>query len=378
MLRELREPYGILPSMIVREEGVLDLLVAALPHLRGGLRPESAGFTAQLLYDHLDLDAASVISTDRVLAFIGQGADHHIVGEPNLTALTRRALETGEVMRTQHHDEIGCPHPGCPLSSAVIAPLHVRNRVAGAVKLYRAAERSITAHDENVARGLARVLSVYLEMAELDERATLVTKAELEALRAQISPHFLFNTLTTIAALTRTNAEHAHTLILDLAEFFRDALAEHGELVSLEHELASVERYLRFETARYGDRLRVAYEIDPAARPAAIPVLAIQLLVQNAVTHGIAPSNRSGTISISARKHTDVFAIAVSDDGVGMPPEVLARVFDRGFGSGAGIGLDNVQRRVTALFGAQHRLRIFSEPDKGTTVSFTVPVQAAS
>jgi LytS/YehU family sensor histidine kinase len=359
--------------MIVREEGVLDLLVAALPHLRGGLRPESARFTAELLFDHLDVDAVSVISTDCVLGFIGLGADHHIVGEPNLTVLTRRALESGNVMRTQHHDEIGCPYPDCPLTSAVIAPLHVRNRVVGAIKLYRGEGSPISPHDENVARGLARVLSVYLEMAELDERATLVTKAELEALRAQISPHFLFNTLTTIAALTRTDPERAHALILDLSEFFRDALTEHGELCSLEHELDAVERYLRFETARYGERLHVAYDVEADALEAPVPVLGVQALVQNAVSHGIAPSGKPGTIAISARIDDRACNISVCDDGVGMTPETLAHVLDRGFGSGAGIGLDNVHRRLVTLFGPSYGLRISSELGKGTQVRFGVP-----
>lgn len=360
--------------MIVREEGVLDLLVAALPHLRGGLREESARFTAQLLHDYLDLDAASVISTERVLAFIGAGADHHIVGEPNLTELTRRALQSGDVMRTQRRGEIGCPNPACPLTSAVIAPLHVRGRVIGAIKLYRTGGREITAYDENVARSLARVLSVYLEVAELDERATLATKAELEVLRAQISPHFLFNTLTTIAALTRTRPDRAHTLILDLAEFFRDALADHGELVPLERELEHVQRYLRFESARYGDRLRVEYAVDPDMYHVPVPLLAVQLLVQNAVMHGIAPREGPGTVSISAHRNGGDCEIAVKDDGVGMASETLERVFHRGFGTGAGIGLDNVQRRLIALFGAQHALRLESKPRAGTTARFTVPV----
>ena len=360
--------------MIVREEGVLDLLVAALAHLRGGLHQESARFTAQLLHDHLDLDAASVISTDRVLAFIGAGSDHHIVGEPNLTALTRRALQSGEVMRTQHHAEIGCPNPSCPLTSAVIAPLHVRGRVAGAIKLYRTRGREISAYDENVARSLARVLSVYLEVAELDESAALATKAELEALRAQISPHFLFNTLTTIASLTRTNPERAHSLIIDLADFFRDSLADHGELIPLERELEYIERYLRFEVARYGQRLRVQYDVDRSLYGVAVPVLAVQVLVQNAVVHGIIPRDGAGTVSIFARAEDGACEIVVRDDGVGIARETLERVLHRGVGSGAGIGLDNVQRRLVALFGPQHGLRIESELGKGTTARFTVPL----
>jgi two-component system LytT family sensor kinase len=362
--------------MIAREDGILDLLVAALAHLRGGLREESARFTAQLLHDHLDLDAASIISTDRVLAFIGSGADHHIVGEPNLTELTRRALRSGDVTRTQRREEIGCPNPACPLTSAVIAPLRVRARVAGAIKLYRTGGREITAYDENVARSLARVLSVYLEAAELDELAALATKAELEALRAQISPHFLFNTLTTIASLTRTNPEKAHGLIIDLADFFRDALADHGELVPLERELEHVERYLRFESARYGDRLRVRYDVEVCANAAPVPLLAVQTLVQNAVGHGIVPRARPGTVAVLARAQDGRCVISVSDDGVGMSSQTVERVIHRGFGSGAGIGLDNVQRRLLALFGPEHALHVESAPGKGTTVRFTVPLRS--
>ena len=85
--------------------------------------------------------------------------------------------------------------------------------------------------DENIARGLARIFSVYLELANLDARAALVTRAELMALRAQISPHFLFNTLTTIAALTRTDADRAHDLLIDFADFFRESLTQRRELV---------------------------------------------------------------------------------------------------------------------------------------------------
>lgn len=361
--------------MIVREESVLDLLIAALPHLRGGLRDESARFAAQLLSDHLDLDAVAVISTDRVLAFMGAGSDHHIVGEPNLTALTRHAIETGQVLRTQDPAEIGCPHPGCPLTSAVVAPLTVRKRVVGAIKLYRAGGRQIHAHDENVVRGLARVLSTYLEMAELDERASLVAKAELEALRAQISPHFLFNTLTTIAALTRTDSQRAHRLILDLAEFFRDALAEHPEVVTLDHELECVQRYLRFESARYGQRLHIEYDVDPAARRVHVPFMAVQSLVQNAVGHGIAPTNRPGRVLIRAHASAQGCEISVQDDGVGIAPQKLARVLDRGVGTGAGIGLDNVQRRLVTLFGPQSGLRLSSELGKGTIARFIVPAE---
>ncbi len=355
------------------EETSLDLLVAALPHLRGGLRRESAEFTARLLYEHLDVDATAVVSPDEVLAFIGLGDDHHVPGGRTLTRLTEFALHEGRAVQTHDRAEIGCPHPDCPLTSAVIAPLVAGDRVVGGLKLYRAGSRPVEARDERVAYGLARVFSVYLEAAELDARAALVTQAELEALRAQISPHFLFNTLTTIAALTRTDPVRAHDLIVDFATFFRETLAHHGELVTFDDELASVRRYLGFELARYGDVLKVVEDVDAGARRAVVPVLSVQPLVENAISHGLAPRAGAGTIVIRARRYGGATHIAVSDDGVGVAEPDAAKVLERGHGSGLGLGLSNVNARLISLFGAPSALQVASTPGVGTEVRFFVP-----
>jgi two-component system LytT family sensor kinase len=347
---------------------VLDLVVEALPHLRGGLREESAEFTARLLYANLGLDACAVVDRERVLAYVGRGEDHHVVGGPSLTGLTHRALATGEAYTARSRDEIACPVPGCPLTSVTIAPFVVRGQVVGALKLYRAGT-PIAADDERVAVGLARVFSVSLEVAELDARSALVTQAELDALRARISPHFLFNTLTTIAALTRTDADRAHDLVVDFAEYFRDSLARHTEFVSLDDELEHVEQYLRFEHARFGERLRVAFEVDGRARLAQVPVLSVQPLVENAIVHGLAPKGGGGTVRVTARPASDGdgIEIAVGDDGVGFSYASKPR--------GLGIGMDNVNQRLIKLFGPASALRVESAPGRGTTVAFHVPAR---
>jgi len=343
---------------------VLDLVVEAIPHLRGGLGPASAGFTARLLYENLNLDACAVVDVEHVLAYVGRGEDHHQVGGPALTELTHRALSTGEVITARAREQIGCPEPTCPLTSVTIAPFVVRGAVIGALKLYRAGT-PIEEDDERVAIGLARVFSVSLEAAELDARDALVTKAELDALRARVSPHFLFNTLTTIAALTRTDPARAHDLVVDFAAYFRDSLAPHSEFVSLDEELEHVEQYLRFEHARFTG-LHVAFEVDPRARVALVPVLSVQPLVENAIGHGLTPKGGRGTVRIGARPDGDGTEIVVSDDGVGFSPgSVVPR--------GNGIGLDNVNQRLTKLFGAASGLRVSSRPGAGTTVAFHVP-----
>lgn len=343
---------------------VLDLLVQALPHLRGGLGTESASFAARLLYENLELDACAVVDRDRVLAFVGRGEDHHLVGGPSLTGLTHHAIATGHAATARTREEIECPVPDCPLTSVVIAPFIVRGEAVGALKLYRAGT-PIHEDDEKVAAGLARVFSVSLEAAELDARSALVTQAELDALRARISPHFLFNTLTTIAALTRTDPNRAHDLVVDFAEYFRDSLQRHAEFVSLDEELEHVEQYLRFEHARFGERLRVEFDIDPRARLALVPVLTVQPLVENAIVHGLGPRSGAGTVRIEARPAGEGIVLAVHDDGVGFAPGATPQ--------GLGIGMDNVNERLTKLFGPASALRVESVPDRGATVSFRVP-----
>lgn len=348
---------------------VLDLVVEALPHLRGGLGEDSATFTARLLYENLELDACAVVDTERVLAFVGRGEDHHLVGGPSLTGLTHRAIATGRPHTARTREQIDCPVAGCPLTSVTIAPFIVRGAAVGALKLYRAGT-PIAEDDEKVAVGLARVFSVSLEAAELDARSALVTQAELDALRARVSPHFLFNTLTTIAALTRTDAERAHDLVVDFAEYFRDSLAQHAEFVTLDEELEHVEQYLRFEHARFGERLHVAFDVDPRARLALVPVLSVQPLVENAIGHGLAPNGGTGTVRVSAHPGGDgETEIAVSDDGVGFTPGGAVR------SSGIGIGMDNVDQRLIKLFGAASALRVTSAPGRGTTVAFRVPAR---
>ena len=356
-----------------QDDAVLNLLVEALPHLRGGLRPSSARLTARLLYERLGLDAAAVVSRDRILAFVGLGSDHHRAGSPNITTLTQHALETGEIARTSDRAEIGCPNHDCPLSSALVAPLVVRTNVVGALKLYHTRGRVIVDRDENVARALTRVFSVYLELAELDARAALVTRAELEALRAQISPHFLFNTLTTIAGYTRTDPERAHGLIVDFAEFFHATITQHREMIRLEEELDYIQRYLRFEKARLGERLVVEHDVDEQAKKLLVPVLTVQPLVENAMVHGIGPKSGVGRVTITVHRQENGFEIAVRDNGVGIPKTRQKHLLERGNGAGLGIGLNNVHRRLIGHFGPLSGLQIESRNHVGTTARFWVP-----
>jgi LytS/YehU family sensor histidine kinase len=351
----------------------LSILTESLPHLRSGLSQASAECVAALVLDRLPVQAVAIVNTDQVLAFYGAGSDHHQPGQPFVTDLTREVLSSGETGMVNDRIGVGCPEPGCPLTSAIVAPLKLRGIPVGCLKLYQTDDAMMGPMEMEVARSLARIFSAQLELAELDAQRERIAQAELEALRAQISPHFLFNTLNTIASLIRTSPERAHDMVIDFAEFFRETLKKHGEFGTLAEELDYVDKYLEFEHARLGRRLQISREVEPAALEVLLPVLVIQPLVENAVNHGLAPKEGGGYVSISARRDGDDWLISVEDNGVGIPSERIRRVLEPGVGSGLGMGLSNVNQRLLSLYGPAHALSIESEPDRGTRVCVRIP-----
>lgn len=353
---------------------LLELLVEALPLLRDGLTRGSADRLADLLLRCLDVDAVSVVDADQVLGRRGAGSDHHRVGDPHRTALTRRVLAGGGAGVARGARAIGCPLPDCPLTSAVVAPLIVDGRTVGALKLYRTGKRPISPRLVAVAEGLGRLLGVYLELADAGAQSSRVVVAELEACRAQVSPHFLFNMLNAIAALTRTDPAQAHDTLVDFAEFFRETLRSHGDLWSLDDELQYIKRYVALQSLRLGARLRTDYEVEAGISQLLVPVLAIQALVENAIIHGIEPKLGGGRVIVGAHRIGSIVHITVVDDGLGIPAERLSQVVEPGFGTGLGIGLSNVDRRMRGLYGPGFGLLITSEPDQGTQVEARIPV----
>ena len=177
----------------------------------------------------------------------------------------------------------------------------------------------------------------------------------------------------------RTDPETARNLIISLGDFLRRNLQPGSEVVSLATELEHVRAYLAIEIARYGDRLRVLYEVEEAAMGCSLPALILQPLVENAVKHGLLPREEGGNIWIMARRRDGIIDIAVRDDGVGIDPEKMDTLLSAGNGSSKGIGLalKNVDGRLRGVYGAESALRIESAPGHGTTMAMRIPFQAA-
>lgn len=342
---------------------VLHLTSLATPALRAGLE---AGAERSVHHLRALLGAEAVALTDGVatLAWDGVGAERH------RAMVTRRAaavLEHGATVVLGPGD-IACDDPECPLRHAVVTALSTEDRVVGALASYtttRPAARMVRAVEE-----VARFVSGQLDLAELDRSRAKLAEAEIKALRAQISPHFIYNSLGAIASYVRTDPQHARELLLEFADFTRYSFRRHGEFTTLAEELRSVEQYLVLERARFGGRLEVTLRVAPEVLPVAVPFLCLQPLVENAVRHGLEGASGTGAITIVAEDFGNEASISIEDDGVGMDPEAARATL---IGEGEHVGLSNVDERLRSAFGDQHGLVVETAPGAGTKVSLRVP-----
>ncbi|NNH71069.1 histidine kinase [Nocardia uniformis] len=228
---------------------------------------------------------------------------------------------------------------------------------------------------------VARYVVGQLELAELDASRARLDRAEVRALRAQISPHFIYNALNTIASFVRTDPSRARELILEFADFTRYSFRTAGEFTVLADELTNIDRYLALERARFGDALQVRLQIAPEVLSVVLPFLALQPLVENAVRHGLAPRPGGGTVSIIAIDEGTDCVISVEDDGVGMDAELLRSGALDAVETGrrttgpesAHVGLANVDDRLRAAFGNDYGLVVETARGAGTKVSMRVP-----
>ena len=344
-------------------QGAVHAATSLLPHLRRGLGTESAQPAAPHLRVLVGAGAIALADGERLLAFDGLGADHHRPGDP-LAALA------GEVRddRVRVEPRLGCDHPGCPLRSAIVAPLVVQDRRVGAlVALYDRPGR-LRLEETRAVGEAASLVSAMVELSEMEAQGERLARAELRALRAQISPHFIYNALAAVASFIHSRPEEARELLTEFAEFIRYAFARQHAYVTVADELRYVEKYLRLEQARFGERLTVRVQVDPEVLQAVLPVLSLQPLVENAVRHGVEGQPEGGLVAIEGIDLGNDVALRVSDEGDGIDPE---RVREALSGEGPGIGLGNVHGRLQSTFGEGYGLQV--EPGPGTTVVMTLP-----
>ncbi|MGW2476655.1 sensor histidine kinase [Streptomyces sp. NPDC001665] len=334
----------------------------AAPPLRAGLTEDSARRSARRLRSLLGTDALCLTDRDGILVWDGEG-DHH---GRDVMEQVAGVLETGRDTAFRS----GCDDLDCPLKWAVAVPLTVDHRVLGTLVAYAPRESAVLAR---AAGEVARWVCVQLELAELDRSRTQLIEAEIRALRAQISPHFIFNSLAAIASFVRTDPEQARELLLEFADFTRYSFRRHGDFTTLADELHSIDQYLALVRARFGERLSVTLQVAPEVLPVALPFLCLQPLVENAVKHGLEGAVTSSRITISALDAGSEAEVVIEDDGTGMDPQRLRHILRGEGGRSTGIGLLNVDERLRQVYGDEYGLVIETGIGAGMRITVRLP-----
>ncbi len=365
--RRLRRRHAFASPLERATFSTLHTVSLAAPALREGLSESSAQFAVPYLRTLLDTEALSMTAADCVpLAWDGD-AEHHNL---DVRFYAEKVMKTGRQQMASRKD-IECGSDRCPVKGIVVVPLEVDGNVVGtlaAVSGETPGPVLLRASAE-----VARYVSSQLELADLDDSRDRLNRAEVRALRAQISPHFIYNALNTVASFIRTDPERARELLMEFADFTRYSFRQAGEYTTLAEELKNIDRYLMLERARFGNRLSVKVQVAPEVLSVVLPFLALQPLVENAVRHGLAGKVEGGTVTLTAEDSASECLITVEDNGVGMDPQALREDNRDAHLSGAHVGLGNVDDRMRSAFGPDYGLVVETERGAGTKISLRVP-----
>jgi len=340
--------------------------------MREGLTPEAAQTICELLLPATPAMAIAITDRKVILGYAGYNARNNQPGRAIRTTATHGTLEDG-MPRVLHNTlDIGLPASSARISAAIIQPLFIGSNIAGTLKFYYRRSSQLSQTQQSLAYGFAELLSTQMAAHELENQIKLTTSMELKALQAQINPHFLFNTINTIASLIRTDPTKARELLREFAVFYRSTLEDANDLIHLERELKQVERYIGFEVARFGeDRLELVVDVDPDMLDMSVPSFLLQPLAENCVKHAMRAEGKL-TITIDGHIEEEYIVLRVSDDGIGMSEEAIANMMSKESDTGLGIAVKNVLDRIHGYYGAESSMAVTSELDKGTVITFTL------
>lgn len=340
----------------------------AVSALRGGLTSSSAASAAPALRRLLGTPAVAIADRQSLLAY--DGPERH---RDALARCLGEVVESGRTIPLTAAD-MGCGRADCPVRAGVAVPICVDGTVTGAIVALApsAATDLVRATGE-----VARFVSTHLALAELDASRTRAVQAQLNFLRAQISPHFVYNALTAIESFVRSDPDRARDLLLGFADFTRSTFREYSQYVTLAEELHLVETYLELERARFGDRLAVTLRVAPETLSVRVPSLVLQPLVENAIRHGLERRSGSSLLQIVAADGGHEAVVTVEDDGAGADPRHLHDILS-GRRVTDSVGLRNVDERLRATFGSDHGLVIETGLGAGTKITMHLPKYSAA
>lgn len=361
-------------------EETLSLASDMLEDMRGGLTPESAEAICRHLLPETHASTIAVTDESRVLACVGDMAEDFPSGSAIHTPATHYVIEHGIIQSFTQAVEVRAENGRARLIPAgIVAPLKVSDHTVGALKFYFRSPHAVNRTQYALVSGFADLISTQLAIHELELQEELTARAEVRALQAQINPHFLFNTLNTIASFTRTDPARARELLREFSSFYRSTLDNSDSLIPVSREIAQTKRYLMFEYARFGDdRIAAEFIVEDGVEESPVPSFVIQPLVENAVRHGM---KDEGTLHIRVAVRScgeGAISIEVSDDGVGMSEQTAAHLFEvterpvdvnAPQGGGAGVAMHNIFERIQRFYGPNSSAHVESHPGEGTTIT---------
>ncbi len=329
--------------------------------LQGGLGKETSQDVADVLREETGVMAVAITDTEKLLAWSGPGEDHHRVGDPIFAGTTRSSMARRDVVTSE---QFRCARSErCPLGGVVVVPLQINGRAVGTVQLYEGLDRRVRASSQILGEGIAALISASLLVSRYREQEQLLLASEVKLLQAQVNPHFLFNALNTLVAVTRKDPERARELLSHLSTFLRKNLKRGSEVATLDEELEHVGSYLEIERARFGDRLEVETEVEPGLGSLEVPTFTLQPLVENAIRHGVGSVPGPGRTRIHAYRHDGAVVIDVEDDaGAYAPPP-----------GHQGLGMNLVDRRIKDLAGEAYGVSVTCVPSQLTRVTVRLP-----
>ncbi|WP_434145019.1 LytS/YhcK type 5TM receptor domain-containing protein [Photobacterium leiognathi] len=294
--------------------------------LSTGFNSDNANKIARIIYEETNVGAVAITDQEKILAFVGIGDDHHQPNTPISSQSTLDSMTQNDIIYLD-----GREHPyqcslasHCKLGSALIIPLRAGNKVVGTIKLYEPKRKLFSTVNMSMAEGIAQLLSSQILYGDYLQQQTLLSQAEIKLLHAQVNPHFLFNALNTISAITRRDPDKA----------------------------------------RFTDRLTVKIDIEDKLLDTKLPSFTLQPLVENAIKHGISEMLEGGTVKIYSKPHPQGDEIIVEDNAGNYQPPADNHV---------GLGMEIVDKRLSNQFGRDSALKIACEQHQFTRISFIIP-----
>ncbi|MDR0514214.1 MAG: histidine kinase [Coriobacteriaceae bacterium] len=369
LIRLLMDPDSVRAR---QTNSMLKLASQTLACMQEGLDTKSAQKICRLLLPSTAAIAVAITDKEKILGYVGAEQELNAVGSIIRTQATLATISDGKLRILFSPEDIGFPSRSTNIKAAIVVPLAVGGNVVGILKFYYKHAKHISETQKSIAEGLGKLLSTQMAASALEQQTQLATRMELKALQSQINPHFLFNTINTIASLVRTNPERARMLLREFAVFYRRTLEDSADLILFAREIEQTLRYFTFEVARFGeDRIAIDVDIEPAVEDMMVPPFLIQPLVENAVRHAL-PSTGKLEISVIGETHgADVF-VRIKDNGVGMSEDARKNIMSPRSVTGLGIAVGNVNERIKGYFGPSSHIEVESELGKGTTVTLVL------